>query len=237
MPQATLLNNIDHKNLRIITKHGADYGDNVGFTNTFPAEFQSLQAHYPIVFRELGENNFDAIALLGLTPDENLFLGAHGWDASYIPVMIQRQPFLIGQSDDQLLVHFFSDSPKVSKNADEGEPVFLEHGGPTPYLENINSLLSAIHQGMDDLQTFIKTLREHDLLESFVADIELNDGSKSRLDGFYTIKLSALQNLSASTLETMNRSGHLQSIYMVIASMSNFGSLVYRKNRRNAERA
>ena len=47
-----LLNNVDHKDLRVITTRGAEYGDDVMFALTFPAEFRNIQAHYPIVFRK-----------------------------------------------------------------------------------------------------------------------------------------------------------------------------------------
>lgn len=50
MTKAVLLNNVDHKDLRIVSRRGAGYGDNVMFATTFPAEFCPLQAYYPIVF-------------------------------------------------------------------------------------------------------------------------------------------------------------------------------------------
>ncbi len=237
MPQAVLLNNVDHKDLRIITRRGAGYGDDVSIALTFPAEFIQIQAHYPIVFRRSQDGSgFDALALLGFTQGENLFLGADGWDASYLPLVMQRQPFLIGVAGDELTVHVHIDSPRISNRRDEGEAVFLEHGSPTPFMERVNSILHAIHQGLHGMPAFIATLLEYDLLEPFVLDIELNDGSQIRLDGFYTIKEKALNALDAGALGTLHRAGYLQAIYMVLASMGKFRDLIDRKNRSHAER-
>lgn len=229
MPNHAMLNNVAHKDMRIITGRGAHFGDNVMSALTFPAEFRDVQAHYPIVFRKSADGSFDSLALFGFQEGENLFLGPMGWEASYIPLAIERQPFLIGSNGDELLVHVDLDSPRVSRS--EGEAVFLPHGGTTEYLENVNSTLLALHNGMQQQRQFIGALMQNDLLESFVFDIELDDGSQNRLAGFYTINEERLSALSGPALEMLHRAGCLGPIYMQIASMSNFRALIERKNR------
>jgi hypothetical protein len=229
MTQIVMLNNVDHQALRVVTDHHARYGDNVMTCATFPAEFRDLQANYPIVFRQDGEGSFEPLVLLGFQEGENLFLGPRGWDANYVPLAIERLPFLIGRSGEQLNVHIDLDHPRVGR--EQGEALFLAYGGVTPYLERINSMLLTIHQGLQQVPAFIAALREHDLLESFVADIELEDGSQNRLFGFHTINEDKLFQLSGAALESLNRAGHLLSIYMVLASMSNFRALIDRKQR------
>lgn len=241
MPQAVSLNNVDHKQLRVITRRGAEYGDAVSIALTFPSEFLQIQAHYPIVFRKNPDGpEFDALALLGLAPGENLFLGSDigldGWDAGYVPLTLQRQPFLIGGSSDEPTVHVHIDSPRISTSKDEGEAVFMEHGSPTPFMERMNAMLAAIHRGLQTMPAFTAMLREFDLLEPFVFEIELDDGSKSRLDGFYTIKETSLNALGGEALAALHRAGHLQAIYMVLASMAKFRDLIDRRNRRDAGR-
>lgn len=235
MSNTVLLNNVDHKHLHVITSRGAEYGDNVMFAITFPAEFRDLQAHYPIVFRKTGDGvSFEALALLGFQEGENLFLDRNGWDACYVPLAIERQPFLIGNSGEELMVHVDLDSPRLS--ATEGEPVFLAHGGTTEYLERVNSTLLTIHQGLQSMPGFVAALLEHELLESFVLDIELDDGSQNRLAGFYTVNEERLGALGGNALERLHKAGYLQAIYMAVASLSNFRALIERKNRLNAGR-
>ena len=232
MTNNVLLNNVDHKDLRIITTRSADYGDNVMFAPTFPGEFRSMQAHYPIVFRKASDGQFQPIALFGFQERQNLFLGARGWDATYLPLMIERLPFLIGRSDQQLMVHVDLDSPRVSRTT--GEPVFLTHGGSSEFLERMNSVLLAIHEGFEGTPPFVAQLLEYQLLESFVLDIELANGSQNRLTGFYTLNEERLTGLSGFALERLSKAGHLQAAYMAIASLANFRALIERQNRLHA---
>ncbi|TFW24343.1 SapC family protein [Duganella callida] len=229
MPTPVLLNNIEHKDMRIITARGARYGDQVMAVTTFPSEFRDVQACFPIVFRKTTDGlGFEPIALFGFHEAENLFLQGERWDAPYVPMMLERQPFLIGVSGEELMINVDLDHPRVSR--DQGQEVFLPHGGNTEYLERVNSLLSAIHQGMQGMGGFLSALLEHELLESFVLDVELNDGSQNRLIGFYTINEDRLQALSGEAVAKLHAAGHLQAIYLVIASLSNFRMLIDRKN-------
>ena len=233
MTNHVLLNNVDHKDLRVITTRSASYGDDVMYAVTFPAEFRNIQAHYPIVFRKNAQGQFEPIALMGFQERQNLFLTSRGWDASYIPLTIERLPFLIGFSaDKQPMVHVDLDSPRISRT--EGEPVFRAHGGNTEFLERMSSVLLAIHQGIAAVQPFVAALMEHELLESFVLDVQLANGSENRLAGFYAINEERLLNLGGEVLERFNRAGYLQAIHMAIASLSQFRALIERMNKRNA---
>jgi hypothetical protein len=151
---------------------------------------------------------------------------------SYLPLAIERQPFLIGIGGEELMVHVDLDSPRISST--EGEAVFLPHGGTTEFLEQMNSALLTIHQGLQATPAFISALLALELLESFVFDIELEDGSQNRLAGFYTINEDRLGALGGDALERLHRAGHLQAVYMAIASLSHFRDLIERKNRLHA---
>jgi hypothetical protein len=236
MSNSVLLNNVDHKDVRVITTRSAEYGDNAMYAVTFPAEFRNLQAHYPIVFRKNSQGQFEPIALLGFQERQNLFLTEKGWDAAYVPLTIERLPFMIGiGADREPMMHIDLSSPRLSRN--QGEPIFREHGGNTEFLERMNSVLLTIHQGVASIAPFVDALLERDLLESFVFDIQLNNGSQNRLAGFYTINEERLLDLNGAELEKFNRAGHLQAIYMAIASLSNFRALIERVNALHAGHA
>ena len=235
MAKHELLNNIDHKDLKIKTERSETLGDGVMYCGTFPFEFRNLQAHYPIFFhRDATTDKFHSVALFGLESKENLFLTPKGWDASYVPMAMEMQPFLIGfqggaTGDGQTVIHIDMDSPRISDTG--GEPVFLPRGGNTPYLTRIAEILDAMHAGSGYNQDFMDTLARHDLLESFTLDIELNDGSKNRLVGFYTVNEDNLYALNADALGELNGKGYLQPIYMAVASLSNVAALIARKNK------
>jgi hypothetical protein len=233
MTHTVLLNNVDHKDLRIITTRAAEYGDDVMFAVTFPAEFRNLQAHYPIVFRKSPDGTtFEPLALLGLQDGQNLFLDGKGWDASCVPLAIERLPFYIGTADEELVVHVDLESPRLSTT--EGEAIFLPHGGSTEFLERMTSVLLAIHQGLQSTPAFVAALLAHDLLEPFVFDLELADGSRSRLSGFYTINEERLQALGGGALEQLSRAGHLQAAFMAVASLSQLRALIVRLEQARA---
>jgi hypothetical protein len=233
MPKSVLLNNVEHKNLRVITRHGAEFGDNQMLTPTFPSEFRDVQACYPIVFRKTTDGlGFESVALFGFQDGENLFLNNDRWDALYVPMLVERLPFQIGINGDELMVHIDIESPRVSDT--EGEPVFKEHGGNTEFLERSSSMLGAIHEGLQGSPVFLAALLEHELLESFVLDVELNDGSQNRLVGFYTINEDRLASLGGDAIAKLHQAGLLLPIYLAIASLSNFRALIDRKNALHA---
>lgn len=238
MTQTVLLHPQEHKDLRVILERGAAHGDDVMFSLTFPLEFRDIQAHYPIVFRKSADaTGYEVLALFGFEAGENLFLGdgRPGWDASYVPLAVRRQPFLIGRRGGQLSIHIDLDHPRVSRS--EGEILFLEFGGNSAYLEQAGEMLSALHEGMLGLPAFIEALVKHGLLEPFSVDVELGDGSQHRLEGFETINEDRLLALPGAALEALNRAGHLQAIYMAMASLTHLRDLVARRERRDAARA
>lgn len=233
MARTVLLNNVDHQDLRIVTRRGARYGDDVMLAVTFPAEFRSLQAHYPIVFRKAAEgSSFEPVALLGLQRDRNLFLRGERWDATCLPLAIERLPFYIGRSDDELVVHVDLDSPRVSTT--EGEPVFLPHGGSTEFLQRMTSMLLAIHEGLQGTPAFVDALLAHDLLEPFSFDTQTATGEHLHLSGYYTIHEERLQALAGDALAQLSRAGHLLAAWMAIASLSQLRALVERLHAADA---
>jgi hypothetical protein len=230
MTHTVLLNNVDHQALRVILRRSAEFGDAVMSAVTFPAEFRSLQAHYPIVFRKLPEGtSFEPVALFGFEAGQNLFLGPQGWDAPCLPLAIERLPFYIGMEGDELLVHIDMDSPRISST--DGEAVFLPHGGNSELLERMNSVLLAIHQGLQGTPAFIAALLEQDLLEPFVFEVQRAGGATTRLSGYYTIHEERLQALGGAALERLSRAGHLQAAYMAVASLSQLRALIERQDR------
>lgn len=235
MPNYVLVNPEVHKDIRIITERGAALGDNVQVAMTFQNEFRNIQGSYPILFQKFGEE-FIPVALFGFEKDENLFLTDEGWNASYIPAMMRKEPFLIGlQSggEDEQAARVFSidtDSPRV--NSEQGEAMFDPLGKMTPYLEGQAALLESLYVGEKQNKLFVKALQEQDLLESVTMDITLNDGSRNSLIGFYTINEEKIPDLSAETLNLMNKNDMLLPLFMVLASLSNLQRLVDLKNAR-----
>lgn len=228
-----LLNNLSHKDLRVFTQRGAAWGDDVMSCPVTPDEFRSLQAHYPIVFQPDGAGSFMPVALFGLQEGQNLFLSAQGWDADYLPLAMRRMPFSIGVAQDELRMMVDMASPRIAQGA-QGEAVYLPHGGQSELLETANSVLRTLHEGLQATPDFIQALVAHELLESFVLDVERPDGSHGQLLGYHMIHEERLAALDAATVGLLHEADYLQPIYMAVASLSNFAKLIRRQLARGA---
>jgi len=234
MGQYEILNKEKHRNLRIKTGHGEALGDAVMYVTTYPMEFRQIQSCYPVLFtKDANTGVFFPVALMGLEAGQNLFLQDTGWDAAYVPAVIQRQPFLIATGPEEHkqspVVSLDLDHPRVSQH--EGEALFDAEGGSTEFLNQKIALMDELHRGMQHGSGFVDTLLQHDLLEQITLDIAFNDGSKSSLQGFYSIAEEQLYQLKGDVLESLNTAGYLQPVFMAVASLSRMRDLIMRRNR------
>lgn len=230
----TLLSADAHRELRIRTERAARLGDAVMSCLVVPHEFRQVQNDYPILFQLNQErDSFTPIALFGFEAGENLFLGPDGWEARALPLAMAIQPFLIGGSPDgagDKQVHVDLASPRIGDG--EGMRLFDAEGRATPYLEAMVERLGALDAGYQATGDFIAALRRNALLEPLTLEITMDDGSTNRLVGFHIIDEERLQALEPVTLGELHAAGHLMPIFMALASLSNIGKLVERKNRR-----
>jgi hypothetical protein len=207
------------------------------FAMTFPFEMRSVQACYPIlIYKDPSNAQLFPVAVFGFEQGENLFLKGKNWDAPYLPLMVRRQPFLIGfqkqnpGAERQRVLTIDLDHPRVSES--EGAALFLEHGGNSDFLENVANMLEAVHNGHEQNEAFIDMLLKHDLVESLTLEITLDDQSANQLQGFYTLDDEKLQKLDAQALGELNDSGSLLPAYMMVASQSHLRKLVAIRNAR-----
>lgn len=241
MPNFALLNNIAHKDLRVIREYSSRYGDHEMSAVTFPQEFRAIQNEYPIFFQKNPENGgFLPVALVGLRQSENLFLSDRGWDADYIPASVKRRPFLIGmqppksgEETQSHMVYVDMNSPRLSET--EGNPVFLSHGGYSPYLETVVEILEYIQYGTELNERFISELLSYELLEVVTLEITLKNGEHNNLVGFYTINEEKLAALDGNSVANLHNKGYMQFIYMVLASHSNVVKLINRLEAKLAQ--
>ena len=236
MTNRVLLNNVDHADLGVITRHGPEFGDAVNQALVFPTEFDALQREYPILFRRDANGELQAVALLGLDRDENLYLDGGRWNARYVPASQQRGPFSIARGDvAEAMIHIELDHPRVCRS--EGEMVLLPAGGASPYLQHVSRLLGVIYDGVEVTRPFFSELAAHDLVEPVDLEIQLDDRRTYDIPGVYTVSQDRLAALSGEALERLNRGGVLRAAYAVVSSFGNLGWLVDAKTRKLAAAA
>lgn len=241
MSQYELLNNIKHKDLRILTRRGVELGDGVGGCVIYPTEFNELQKYYPILFQQEEDGSWLLITIFGFENNENLYLDGASWRAPYIPAVIEREPFLIGfqqrpdQAQPEPVVHVDLSSPRISKDG-TGEPVFLEFGGNTPFLDHITHVLTVVHEGVAEAERMIKAFSDLDLIEKFTLDIEFDNATRYKTDRFATINKEKLLSLSDAQVGELHRSGLLRYAYLMVGAMTNIQTLVNYKNQQYRSR-
>jgi len=224
--------------MRIATARSPDGATGGNAVSVIPREFPRLLAHYPIFFTKSSDTGqFEPAALLGFERHENLFLLDGRWDAAYVPLQIQRQPFsLIPRRGDgtpgsqgTLDVALDLDSPLIQTQ--EGERLFLDDGQPAKFLQNITSMLSALVSGSKEAFAFTGRLAALDLIEPVQIDIEFVDGSATKMQGLYWIAAAALKALPAAQLAELRDAEFLEWMYFQMASLAHVSALVGRKNR------
>jgi len=236
MANHDILDNKNHKDLKVITHFDNDFSENVNSALIFPAEIKAAQRDYPILFIKNPETGqFQSVVLLGLVAGENLYIN-DGWQASYIPAMITKGPFIIGFEEQekngkkikQPIVAIDMDNPRVNKKS--GEPIFLDDGQASPYLQQVNQSLKTLHEGSSHSQEMFKAFLKNDLIEPIALNIELNNGEKISLQGNYTLNEEKLAKLSGDALNELHTSGLLRAAYFITGSLDNIQRLVDIKN-------
>ena len=234
---SVLLNNVDHHDLRVVTRHGPEFGDSVNQVMVFPTEVEWLQRDYPLVLRKSSEGPLRPVALLGLAREENLFLdGQGGWRARTIPALLQRGPFSIAAPDGaeaEPMVRVDLDHPRVSRS--EGEPIFLPHGGNSPYLERVSAVLRTIYAGHPLLDPMVTAFEAAGLLQPVNLEVRVSESDVYAVSDVLTIDRERLAALGGGELADLNAKGFLQTAFLLAASLGNFQRLADLKNRQLAE--
>jgi len=240
MANPVLLNNVDHRDVRVLTGHGAAYGDAVNQIPVFATEYEELQRDYPILIRRDPDGTYYSAALLGLDPDENLFLGQDGWTGRSVPALLQRGPFSIGvpaagpdgEQAGEPMIHIDLDHPRISR--DQGQPVFLPHGGNSPYLDHIAGVLRTIFAGVEVNKTIFAAFEEYGLIEPIRIEITLNEARQYNVPDCYTIGRQRLMQLDGVALEKLHRADYLRAAIWIASSLRNVSRLIDMKNAREA---
>ena len=232
------INNIDHADLRVSPRAGAEFGDAINQTLIFPTEFEEVQREFAIVFR-LRETGLQAYALLGLDRDENLFLSGDRWDSRYVPANNRRGPFSIGipresnrGAPGEPMIHIDIDDPRVGVEEAKGFPLFLKHGGNAPYLEHISSVLRGLYEGMETAPASYAALDKAGLLTPVALTIDVSEDRRYTVPDVLVLDREAFAALSGARLEQLHRSGALALASYAAASLGNAQQLIERKRSR-----
>lgn len=231
MAKLTALSPVLHRHFKIDVGKLEAQGASERLIPVVVSEFSKLVVQYPIVFTKAEDSGqFVCVAVLGFEPNENLFWQQHGWHGIYTPLHVLRQPFFVGNDDGENVICIDEHGSSVSQ--EQGVALFDDHGGETEFLQDIKKMLAQLIRAEDETKQFIRTLLEYDLLVAMPLEITFANGETRSVRGFYTIDESKLDKLSADKLVSLQRKKYLGPLYLIIASMGHFYSLINMKNAR-----
>lgn len=232
-----ILNNVDHKDLKVNIR-STRCGDVEHRALVFSTEYPDLHKHFPIlIYKDPDSGGLSGHAVLGFEKGENLFIRNGEWQTPDIPATIARGPFSIGyrrlneegDEEPEVLIMIDEDDPRC--DPDEGEAVFLQYGGETPYLRYIRKILKKIEIGMQCDKVFFALLEKYSLLEPVSIKVNLSAEIAVGFDGFNTINQDNLRELGAGALQSLNKAGVLGLVFFLTSSLDNFKHMIDMKNR------
>ena len=219
MSNAIVLNNVDHKDIKVDTQPASTL--DVNRTLAYATEIGELHKEFPLVFHKNPETGLTQLhAILGLERDENLFVGENGWTTRFVPALLD--PVICIDMEDTRV------------NTEQGEDVFLQFGGEAPYLNYVKKALQTIDSGIQFDKTLYTLVQTMDLLEPVSINIKLSNVEEVTFTDYYTVNQEKLAQLDGDNLAELNQYGVLSLLYFVLSSMGNFQTLIELKNTKSA---
>lgn len=234
MTNPCLLNNVEHKDLKVNTHPGVSEHQRVNRTVIHTTEINELHKEFPIVISQHAESKkLEMHAILGLQKNQNLFLRGSSWRTRYIPASIARGPFSLGinanaETNQEPVICI--DETDIRVNEVTGEPLFLKFGGESPYLQFVKKALNTIHSGLQYDATLFSLIEKYNLLTPLSVEIKLSDEEQVNISQYYSIDTKTLSALSGDALTELNQYGVLSLLYFLVSSIGNFQHLIQLQN-------
>ncbi|WP_372015755.1 SapC family protein [Pseudoxanthomonas sp. 10H] len=233
--QITALNRDTHRQLRLRQAEDARFAASTHLVPLAGVEFFQAARHYPILF--VGEGaEASPIALLGLKPGQNGFVGESGqWRrAAYVPAFVRRYPFVLAQADQgsdpqgrgNFTVCF--DREFAGWNEQEGQAMFDAEGGNSAYLDEMIRFLHNFTAEMERTRQFVAKLAEFDLLAPRSMRLTHSGGESFVLSDFVAVDEEKFLKLPDKKVLALNKAGYLGWVYAHLMSLGNANELFER---------
>jgi hypothetical protein len=230
------LNERKHRDMHVRPAHDYGFARDTNAVVIAAAEFAFAALEYPIVFLDVA-GRVTPVAVIGLEPGQNLFLGEDGdWQGRYVPAYVRRYPFMLvrGSADSQEMTVCI-DEASERLNDSEGDRLFEDDGRPTAYLDQVLAFLKDYDRQARLTEALCERLAASTLLEPMQANVNLPDGAPRSVGGFLAVNRDALKALGPEQIYALLEKGELELIYSHLLSLRNFGALADRQRGRAAQ--
>ncbi|AAZ24821.1 SapC family protein [Colwellia psychrerythraea] len=231
MASIKAINNSAHGNVKVKSNPSFIQSKTKHFAPVVVQEFISASKEFPIVFiKDAETGRFNAVVLLGLKPQENLFFDEKSWQGSYIPEALTLYPFVIHQAEgsDKALLCVDEDSALVNETI--GDAFFDEKGVQKEWLTAKGEAVVDYVNKSGVTQNFIQLLLAKELLAPQTLSLNLAGQEEYTLDGLYVINEQKLNDLSDSEFSELRKTNALPAIYAILMSMQCIKKLIDRQS-------
>lgn len=227
-----LLNREKHRGRKIRPSSGFGFARHANSLYLAGVEFTEACKEYAIVFTKQAGGKVAPVVVLGLRNRENLFVDAQErWTAAYIPAFVRRYPFVLAElPGEQMGVCIDEAFPGL--NEQEGEALFDDKGGNTPFLQNALDFLQRYQVEYLRTEAFCRKLADAGLLVEMSAKADLVDGRSFTVAGLMVVDENKLRALPDDQVLALFRTGELHLVSMHLLSLSNLSKLVDRMAQR-----
>lgn len=225
----------EHRNTKIKKITNFDFVKSVNMASVMVHEFTKISPTYPIIFLEDPQKDlFKPVALFGLEQGENLFVKGDKWQASYIPAIIRRYPFVLAGKEGETKFTICIDAGSEFVNQTEGEPLFDSEGKPSEAMEQVKKYLTELQQMEMFTNEFVRYLGEKNLFTPMNMNLRMGKQIKN-VTGAYIINEERLNKLSTESFLEMREKRYLPVIYAHLGSLGQMERLISFKDQSLAE--
>ncbi|ACI97804.1 SapC family protein [Rhodospirillum centenum SW] len=193
------------------------------FPLTVP-EVMVAAAEYPIAFTK-NADSLEPSALLSLGSSRNLFVDANGrWLGNYIPAIIRRYPFVIGQVPEENNLALCIDESSGLLSETEGEPLFTDDLKPSQTLAKAIQFCNEMESARGATLSATAAIAEAGLIQPW--PLKIQQGSSVReISGLFKIEKSAFFSLPDDIILRLRANGGLTLIYAHLVSVNRLQAL------------
>lgn len=210
---------------------GADYGFARGF-HALPlmmSEFHAAALDLPIVFGKSADGAYTPMAMVGLQPNDSLFINDEGrFTGRYTPAVLRRYPFVFASSadkSDQFALCIDGTAPHIDREGTTGEKFFDDDGQASEFLKKMMEFCKSYEIDLRKTLSASKDLAALELFDPMRAEVTMKDGQKVALTGFFVISRERLSALQADQVHDLFSREILELLYYHLISLKNIERL------------
>lgn len=224
----TAVSRNEHSSSHWKPRHGFEFFAEKQVVPIMLAELSKLLPHYAMGFVKNDDDEYEAIALIGLGGERNLYINKDSqWLCSYVPAHLRGYPFALlnDTSGEKILCiegSHLSDNETLPR-------LFREEGELYSRVSEILGFLKQCELNRQQTEVAVAALASAGLIESWPLSIGRGEGEEPlTVNGLHRINEKELNLLDADRLAELRKTGALALAYAQLFSIAQIDQLTLR---------